>query len=170
MNDNKKPDYNELIDYFAKRSTNRHLYGGMYAWDTNSQVADAIDYTRRVPGAQGNVVFSWGKLNSQNQMQMIKSDLYNEKVKTPTMPWKAQPTKGIIYGKVLASDGSPVMDALVSVTETGKHRLSSADGSFALLEMDPGTYSLVIKKSGMAETNASATVEAGKVSSIEVKI
>jgi uncharacterized lipoprotein YddW (UPF0748 family) len=171
MNDDKKPDYDECLDYFTTQVSSRHVYGGLYSWKDVNQVFDALNYTRGVANSQGTTIFSWGKLVSNSQMPQIKSNVYGEKVKTPSLPWKMNPTKGIILGKVLsAADNSPVVDSLVTITETSKHRLSSADGTFAILEVDPGSYNLNAKKVGMNEGTAQVTVEAGKVATIDIKL
>lgn len=170
MNDGKKPDYDDLIKYFSEKVKNRHLYGGLYAWSEFKQIQEAIEFTRQV-NAQGNVIFSWGELLGNDYFSKLSSTVYSNKVETPEMPWKTNPTTGIILGKVVReSDGSPVVDALVDVAEIGKHCLSSADGTFAFLELPPGNLTLSALKNGIGESTVQATVEPGHVTQIEIKL
>ena len=85
--------------------------------------------------------------------------------------WKTHPVKGIILGKVKSkSTQAPVVDALVTVTQTGKHRLSSADGTFTIMELRPGNFTLNVKKGEIGEITVDAAVEAGKVTRLDVAL
>jgi uncharacterized lipoprotein YddW (UPF0748 family) len=170
MNDTQKPDYDELLDYFSSKVTKRHLYGGMTVWNQPKSVIDAIKHTRRLK-EEGNVIFSWSKLLSQNELPVLKSEVYPQQIETPDMLWKNYSTRGIIFGRVLKSgDGSPIVDALVKVADSDKQRVSSADGSFALLELPTGNVTLQIKKDRVGETTVESTVEAGKVAEVIINL
>ncbi len=170
MNDERKPDYDELLDYFALKTTNHHLYGSLTCWEPVQKVLEAVEYTRN-KGVPGIVIFSWGKLNGLNYLSHLQTDLYSSRVDTPEMPWKRNPATGIILGKVTnKANNQPIADALVTVSQTGKHRLSSADGTFALLEVAPGIVPINVTKDGVGTAEVEATVEAGKVARLDVAL
>ncbi len=170
MNDASKPDYDELLDYFSRETQNRHLYGGMTCWDKDQQIVEAIDYTRQAQ-EEGVVLFSWGKLYGRGLLNTLQSQVFPRKASVPTMPWKQNPEAGIILGKVVrSSDGTPVRDALVTVSPGGKHRLSSADGTFALLELPPGEVEVGASKEDAGQATTKASVIPGNVTRVTLKI
>ena len=68
---------------------------------------------------------------------------------------------GAISGTVIDSSGSSVADAEVQIINTATETLirkipSSADGSFVATLLPPGTYKVVVNKSGFAESKAEA--------------
>ncbi len=169
MNDGRKPDYDDCIKYFVQYASKRHIYG-LVNFNNIKQLQDAVNLNRTL-GVPGTAFFSWTRLNAGNLLSEKKTTLFPQPASIPKMSWKETPATGIILGKVINSaDNSPVMDALVTVASNGKKRLSSADGTFALLELSPGNHSLIVKKNGIGEKTIPVEVEAGKVVQVEVKL
>ncbi len=80
----------------------------------------------------------------------------------PPMPWKAQPTTGDIRGTATLSDGTAAAHVPVEVHDasgmTVRRTTTDASGWFGVVDLAPGTYSLVASR-----TSYTATVAAGQV-------
>ena len=71
----------------------------------------------------------------------------------------AQDTTGTILGNITDPSGASVQDAEVTVTNTATNIMRSVKttgtGAFTVPNLDPGTYSIVIKMAGFQQTNIS---------------
>ncbi|MDE3102554.1 MAG: family 10 glycosylhydrolase [Chloroflexota bacterium] len=80
----------------------------------------------------------------------------------PAMPWKAQPTTGDLRGTATAPDGTPAAHVPVEVRDatgtTLRTTATDASGWFGVVDLAPGTYSVVASR-----TAFTATVVAGQV-------
>jgi uncharacterized lipoprotein YddW (UPF0748 family) len=87
----------------------------------------------------------------------------------PALPWKRNPTEGIIKGTVLAGPNlAPADGADVSITERrGQKRtmIRTADGTgfYAGVRLPPGEYEVTVSHAGEASTPRRVRVEAGTV-------
>lgn len=83
-------------------------------------------------------------------------------------------TKGSITGSVKDPKGDAVAGASVVVknTETNKEVTTASEdnGTFKALDLDPGTYSVAVNASGFAAYTATAVVEVGRPTSLEVDL
>jgi iron complex outermembrane receptor protein len=57
-------------------------------------------------------------------------------------------TSGKIRGTVSSSDGQPLVGANVVVTGTAKGAATDGDGSYTILNVDAGTYSVTVSYIG----------------------
>jgi hypothetical protein len=84
------------------------------------------------------------------------------------------PGKGSIMGKVIDSktlvgiDGASVVLSILGKVKATKNSLP--DGRFNFLDIEPGTYTLNVSKSGYGGKSEQVTVEAGKRHDIEIKL
>ncbi len=100
---------------------------------------------------------------------------YAEPTPVPPMPWKDTPTQGTIVGNVTAADGvTPIVDAQITRTpdaETPYVALSSGDGLYSFLKVDPGTYTLKFSKAGLADCEITdVEVTAGGVVRVDISL
>jgi iron complex outermembrane receptor protein len=85
-------------------------------------------------------------------------------------PALAQST-GSVAGRVVdASSGAPIADAQISVLNSPQTAATSAEGTFQLTGLTPGRRTFVVVRIGYARMTATATIEAGKVTNLEVKL
>jgi len=103
-----------------------------------SSLVDQINLAR-LRGAAGNSVFSW---SSFSFWTTYREGVYAVAAPVPALPWKANPTTGIIVGHVTAPDGLPVTDAQVHAAGCTHTALSSTDGFYSFVHLPPGTYTL----------------------------
>lgn len=73
---------------------------------------------------------------------------------------------GILKGKVLDDQGKPVGKASVSVIGTKQGAITKSDGSFTILQVNPGTYTL--KVTFMGKTPAEKSVQVSADQTVEV--
>jgi len=97
--------------------------------------------------------------------------VYERPAQPPAMPWKDQPTEGILLGTLTDGAGQPVVDAWVTRTGGDEIALSSGDGVYAMLRVPPGTYALTVRKQGYADTRIDdVQVAAGRVTRVDLPV
>jgi hypothetical protein len=70
------------------------------------------------------------------------------------------PGKGNLYGFVHDSDGNPL--AASSISLNGSETATMLDGTFSLLEIEPGDYTITCTKEGYKDYSKEITVTAGR--------
>jgi len=141
-------------------SAGRHLVPGH---NTSQGLASLLEQIAlaRTRGAQGNNVFSWSSFTWWND---YVSGVYSAPVATPAMPWKDNPTTGIVYGFIRDAGAAPVTDAQVRRAGSSYAGLSTADGFYSLLLVPTGPCDLTVSHRGYAPVSvASFNVGAGEV-------
>jgi uncharacterized lipoprotein YddW (UPF0748 family) len=131
------------LQTWLNNSAGRQIVAGQITSESGAptMLTDQIALTR-IRGGAGNNVFSSGSFGS-SYWSTYKANVYQDPTSTPTMSWKTNPTSGIIYGYVTASDtGGPVVDAQVVRAGSSYTALSSGDGIYSFLLVPPGTYSV----------------------------
>lgn len=93
----KKADYAKLVPWWAKISTDRHLYIGQYsskmaAKDYNgnkNELGNQVRLNRKIKNVLGSVYFSAKSItrNWNGLADSMKNDWYNTIALPPTMPW-----------------------------------------------------------------------------------
>jgi TonB-linked SusC/RagA family outer membrane protein len=68
---------------------------------------------------------------------------------------------GRVAGKVSAVDGRPLTGVQILVTGTGRGALSDTAGRFTIIDVPPGTYSVIARSLGWAQSSSTVTVTAG---------
>lgn len=123
----------------------------------------------RNQGAAGHCIFSYSSMT--NYWTGFRSGPYTQKVATPGMAWKSNPTTGYIVGYVKDDDGNPVVDAKVKLAGDSYNYLTGYDGFFAILDVPVGSaHHVTASKNGLGVTqvsNISAT--AGVATLVNVK-
>lgn len=119
-------------------ASGRHIVAGHITSQGISSLLEQVALTR-LRGGHGNSVFSWSSFSWWDD---YLSQVYQVPVATPLMPWKTSPLTGIIYGYVTDAAGGPVVDVQVTASDLPGVALSSGDGFYSLLLVDPGTYTL----------------------------
>ena len=158
-----KPDYDELVANFVKLAANdRHIYGGQKVFDDVEMLRQAV--ATILVGGKGTCPFTLGTIQKKGLVPFYRTNIFPDTVPTPPMPWKTNPTKGIILVNVKDSSGRPVMDAHVRLAGRSDVWLSSADGFCAIIDAEPGntTISAVKPALGVSSQPQPITVVAGK--------
>ena len=78
---------------------------------------------------------------------------------------------GSIAGSVSdRTTGEPVATVNVSISPGGSQTVTGSDGSFSFVNLEPGEYSLSIRKEGYTPNTVNATVKAGTPTSVHMTI
>lgn len=170
----KAPCYFDLVSDFQNSLPNRHIYPGQPVYKKgaafeNDEFVKEINYSRAA-GCKGNVGYSYGSSEQKFLFQHLAKTVYTSKVPTPDMPWKSNPQTGIIIGYVKDSSGNPVMDAKLNLSGKSYNWLSSADGFFAMLDINPSNNNnITATKNGVGNAEiGNISVVAGKATSVEI--
>lgn len=83
---------------------------------------------------------------------------------------RADKNTGNIKGIIVTSDGKPAVNVSVMVPDAGKTVLSDEDGAFAIRNLQPGSHQLDISLVGYKTLTQQISVEAGKTSSLRLKL
>lgn len=82
-----------------------------------------------------------------------------------------EPTVGIIAGSVSdRTTGEPVATVNVTITPGGSSTVTGSDGSFSFRNLNPGNYTLAIKKEGYKDNSSTVSVRAGDPTSAHLLI
>jgi hypothetical protein len=114
--------------------------------------------------------------NSATKVDEINSFIFHPVVRVSNLS-----TVGRITGKILddkktevTSDDTPLADATVTVKQNGTvigTAKSTADGSYAILGLSPGTYEVTAEKTGyQSATVTSQSVSAGSFTAVDVRL
>lgn len=168
-----KPNYGDLAKDFIENAAGRHIYCANHVNQRKMAPGEylaQVELTRRL-GGQGNVAFSVSGLTNRGLFSYYKDNIYPGQAPVPDMPWKANPQTGIIIGNVLDQAGEPIVDAHINIEGDQETWLSSSDGFFAVLNLDPGSVRLSVTKQGVGETTSDPIqVQAGQVANVEISL
>lgn len=172
--DNKQPDFSRVLPEWIDHAADRHVYVGMRAGFSAVDLAHQIQTTRGA-GGRGNVAFSYNDLNRGKKFAALGRrgrGVYASSAAAPAMPWKDNPTEGIILGTVAdARTAQPVVDAQIRRTSSDEVTLASADGIYSFLKVPPGRYDLNVVKPGWSELRIEdVDIAAGKVVRVDVAL
>ena len=169
------PDFSEVFPDWVANDAGRHIVAGQIrsANVSITEILSQINITR-AGGGFGNVVFSYGSINNNNNWSSYSSPggPYEETAEAPGMPWKDTPTQGISIGNVTGPDhATPVVDSQITRTGSSYVALSSGDGLYSFLLVDPGTYSLTLQKAcAQDRVVTDVSVVAGQVTRVDVAL
>jgi len=160
------PDFSDLLPDWVDHNAGRHIYAGHNISTGITAIIQDIN-TCRSGGAEGNVIWSYSSFNSGNYWTSLSGPgkQYAQPAAAPSMPWKTNPTTGIIIGTVTNGlTGQPVTDAHISRSGLNDYvALSSEDGLYSFLLVPPGSYSVSFDKAGVGNAmvhNVEVTVGA----------
>jgi len=163
FNATQKPNYRLWADWLptVANATGRLAVDGQGVY-LNS-IPDSITQMRysRNAGADGLCSYSYAVTNrdsdpAEDFFNAVRINLYSQPAPVPDMPWKTEPATGIIFGTITDA-GNPDDDIYqdrvykATVTLSGpieKTTLTDATGTYAFLDLPPGTYTLAISKTG----------------------
>ncbi len=87
------------------------------------------------------------------------STAYPTPVSFPAMPWKT--TEGIIKGTVTGPGGGIIYNATITIG--GQIDRTDGTGFYAVMKLNPGTYTVTCQADGMAPASAQVSIAAGAV-------
>ena len=128
---------------------------------------DALVNERRRPPDEGRLQLARALTQTgEPEVQLSALDIsdgapFATPVPVPTMPWKLQPARGHINGRVRTSEGSAADHSWVGLYNTATNSLVASartDGSgwFGFIDLSPGQYE--IRAGAAAETAATSAV------------
>lgn len=170
--------FNNWITWTKNHRYNRAVAIGLGAYlNTLSNTLTQIDLARATTAqggySDGVVFYSYAAPNvdSSGNIQWYNSAAYatfgnyfGQWTPAPDLPWKTNPTTGIVTGVALrGSNLKPLDRATVTLFRTGFLRSIYADGNgaFAFVDVPPGTYTLRVSAAGLSPVNKTVTVFPG---------
>ncbi|MCL2330446.1 MAG: family 10 glycosylhydrolase, partial [Phycisphaerae bacterium] len=171
--DGKPPFFSRVLPDWIDHAAGRHIYPGLNSNVGGLELVHEIQVTRR-QGGLGNVIFSYSGMQKNDKFSLLSRgrSVYSETVPTPAIPWKENPTEGMIVGTILDEQTNlPVVDAQIRRSGCDEVALSSGDGFYSFLKVPPGEYSLNVHKTGCPELQSpSFNVAAGQVVRVNVSM
>ncbi len=169
-------DYRDWTDLVVNNRHGRHGVKGQGAY--MNSIADSIIQMQAVRdhGADGVVTYSYRSTNDEGKpdadfYNQISATVFASPAPVPDMPWKTAPTTGSIFGTVTnaAQPNDPiytdwVYKATVSLSGPVVRTVQTdATGTYAFIDIPPGTYSITVSKSGFpSRTYTGQTLAAGQ--------
>jgi len=171
-------DYDLWTTWLAnmQSSTGRHSVDGQACY-LNS-ISNSIHQMQVARNAGiGLCNYDYASTNNESRPRQeffdaVKANLYQTPVPVPDMPWKSNPTTGIIFGTV--TDASKPNDPIylnwvykATVTVSGpvtRSTQTDATGTYGFIDLPPGTYTISVTKSGLpSRTYSGQVLSAGEV-------
>ena len=158
-----KDSYRRWADWLPRvaSTTGRLAIDGQgdYLNSISASIAQML-YSRNA-GSDGHCSYSYAVTNKDGQpagdfFNSVRTNLYSAPAPIPDMPWKDQPTTGIIFGTITdaaepdhAIYKNWVYQATVSISGPENHEaVTDATGTYAFLDLPPGVYTISVSKSG----------------------
>jgi len=172
--------FNNWITWTKNHRYNRSVAVGLGAYlNTLSNTLTQIGLVR-TPTAQGGytdgvVFYSYAAPNvdSSGNIQWYNPTAYTtfgnyfgQWQPVPNLPWKTNPTTGIVMGVALrGANLQPLDRATVTLFRSSYSRsmFTDGNGAFAFVDVPPGTYTLRVSATGLPTVNRTVTVSAGSV-------
>lgn len=109
--------------------------------------------------------------NNIHALQYLRETFQTNWTATPGLPWKNNPTRGIIRGTVTdKKNGKPVYNAEVALDDVGNHsQKTEPHGKYAFFETAPGTRTVLVKTQS-GTTKGETVVKAGEVTTLNLEI
>ncbi len=164
-----KPHFSVILPDWLKNNAGRHIYPFCNVTATGPGLVAENKSMRKLVAeigqgnAPGSVIWYYNGFMRENIAPIFKRGCYASPAPLPEMPWKTNPTDGIILGTITDAAGDPVLDAHVSRSDSSYVALSSADGIYSFLKVPPGEYTITVRKTGNPETTARVKVAGGQV-------
>lgn len=146
----------------------RRVYVGQGAYlNTKENTVTQFNYVRAKP-LLGMILYSYrvpnsGTVNQTTTLAYVRDNYQPTWQDTPSIPWKASPTKGIVKGTVTRQDnGAAIYNATITLNSTPvRTQKTEPHGKYAYFETTPGTYTISATASGLGTANGNVTVTAG---------
>lgn len=169
--------YRDWANFAMMNKNGRHAYIGQGAYtntiaNTLTQIADV-----RTLGSDGQCQYQYQTTNNEGATSAtffanMTSQLYTAPVPTPPMPWKDNPTLGILGGTITDASmpndpiyGDWIYKATVDLTgPVSRSMPTDATGFYAFTDLPPGDYTVSINHVGFEpKTLTDQAVAAGQV-------
>ncbi|BBM86813.1 family 10 glycosylhydrolase [Candidatus Uabimicrobium amorphum] len=167
-----KPNYQELAKDFARGVGAKRFAGGqrMYGdnWPAIENVAQVIESRRQK--LSGTVIFSYESATQKKAFALLRDKVYQEKA---TLPDLKNPThkNAIILGKVLNSEGKPMVDTWVTLHDASGKKLktwtSGQDGRYAFVNVPVGKVDVVVTYHNDKTQKIQVSVKSGEVRNLD---
>lgn len=179
-NSTHRTHFNNWITWTKNHRYNRAVAIGLGAYlntltNTLTQLGLARTTTSQGGYSDGVVFYSYAAPNvdSSGNIQWYNATAYTtfgnyfgQWVAPPALPWKTNPTTGIVMGvAVRGSDLQPLDRATVTLFRSSFSRsiFTDGNGAFAFVDVPPGTYTLRVSLAGLPTVDRTVTVSAGSV-------
>lgn len=175
-------NYTDDNSIFNSRTTDafnnqgvRRVYMGVGAYlNTKENTVTQLNYAKTRP-LSGTQFYSYRVPNSGTVAQTttfnyVKNNFQPTWQNTPALPWKSNPTKGIVKGTVTRqSDGTAVYNATVTIsTATPRTQKTTAHGKYGFFELPTGTYTVSATATGFGTATGTIVVTAGLVKNVNL--
>ncbi|MBA4149357.1 MAG: family 10 glycosylhydrolase [Verrucomicrobia bacterium] len=156
----------------------RRVYVGPGAYlNTKENTVTQLNYVRTKP-FKGSVLYSYrtpnsGTVNQTATFTHIRDNYQPTWVPTPALPWKTNPTKGIIKGTItLEGSTNAVYNATVTLTGTSSRtQKTEGHGKYAFFETTPGTYMVTVSYPGVDSVSSnSVSLAAGQIRTVNLTL
>lgn len=169
--------YNPRVDDAFNNQGVRRVYMGQGSYlNTAANTVTQLQYARNKP-LLGTIFYSYrtpnsGTVDQTGTFTYVRDNYQPTYEPTPTIPWKASPTKGIGKGTITREDtGAAIYNATVTInTSPSRTQKSEAHGKYAFFELPPGTYTVTATAAGMGTVSGSVTITAGAVSNLSLVV
>ncbi|MFB3897265.1 MAG: family 10 glycosylhydrolase [bacterium] len=189
-NDSYPTTFKNWALFAVNSSYGRHAYigPGIYL-NSTTNTATQIFYCRATAHAQGVIDYSYQETNDEGVSNtafytMMSSRFYSTVTNTPDMPWKSQPTTGILKGHAYDTsllspvpyfNGKVIYKARIVArnesTLAAWTTMTDGTGFYAFLDLPPGNYTVTAYKPTGYTTSVAYTgkpIFAGLVSNVDV--
>jgi hypothetical protein len=155
--------YEVLLADFIHRAGDRQLCGGL---NTRNNVIAQIEEARR-QGAAGTTIFSYGSID----FEALKAGPYARPAPLPERYWLTRPQKGIVVGRIVDTEGRPLVDARIKLDGDSRTYLSGGDGFYAILNANPGAATIIGAKDGyFTRVQTDVPVQAGRATELDITL
>ncbi len=154
-------DYRDWTDFFVDHRYGRHMAKGQGAYMNSIENSIIQMQYARDAGADGMVTYSYRSTNDEGRpnsefYNAVSSTVFASPAAIPEMPWKTNPTGGIIFGTVTKASGAPdpiywqwLYKATVSISgPVTLNTVTDATGTYGFIDLPPGTYTVTYSKTG----------------------
>lgn len=165
-----------LKDALARRGR-RWVVMGQAAYLNTPQNTVAQLLEAREAGASGHCVYSYRTPNAgtpdlPGTYGHITPRVQPEWVDPPELPWKTNPTHGLVKGIVRRfATGEPIYNALVALQGASpRSQRTGPHGSFAFFDAPTGVHTVVVSAPGLAPVAREVVLEAGDMESLAIAL
>ncbi len=167
--------YNSRVtDAFNNQGVRRVYMGQGSYLNTKENTVVQLNYAKNKP-LLGTQFYSYrtpnsGTIDQTATFTYVKNNFQPTWHNVPSLPWKTNPTKGIVKGTVTRqSDGAIVYNATISInTSPVKTQKTTAHGRFGLFELATGSYTVTASATGLGTASGTVVVTAGQVKTLNL--
>jgi uncharacterized lipoprotein YddW (UPF0748 family) len=132
-----RPHFDELAKDFINNANGKNVFPLISPSNASKDWEEEIDLTRKL-GSQGMAIFSYSALTKGELWEKLREKTFVKPARVPQLV-KKDSKLAIITGHVYSVETrKPVEDCIVEVRETTHRALSSGDGFYAILDVEPG--------------------------------